>query len=148
MEKAKQVTPPEAAELMKQGWKYVDVRSVPEFEQGHPEGAVNVPVLHAQGGRMVPNPDFQVVVQQSFAKEEALLVGCKAGGRSAQAIALMEALGFLNLALVRGGFGGERDMYGRVSVPGWAEAGLPVSKQPAPGSSYAELAARKENKTG
>ena len=77
----KQVTVAEAAELMKQGWQYLDVRSIPEFEAGHPEGALNVPLLHAQGGRMVPNPDFQAVVPgQLRPRTSKLLVGCKMGG--------------------------------------------------------------------
>src|SRR5258708_4843729 len=59
----KRVLPAEAAGLLKEGWTYLDVRSVPEFEQGHPAGAVNVPLLDAQAGRMVPDPDFQRVLE-------------------------------------------------------------------------------------
>ena len=36
----------EARDKQREGYTYVDVRSIPEFEQGHPEGAVNVPLLH------------------------------------------------------------------------------------------------------
>ena len=135
---AKRVSPPEAAELLKQGWRYVDVRSIPEFEAGHPQGAANVPLLHRQGGRMAPNPDFQRVMQANFPKESQLVIGCQAGGRSAQAAALLEAAGYTNVVDMRGGYGGERDGMGRVSVPGWAEAGLPVENV-TPGQSYAEL---------
>ena len=39
----------EAHEKQGQGYTYVDVRSIPEFEQGHPAGAVNVPLLHRDG---------------------------------------------------------------------------------------------------
>ncbi|HEY3253455.1 MAG TPA: rhodanese-like domain-containing protein, partial [Polyangiaceae bacterium] len=42
----KPVTPEEAAELLSQGHVYVDVRSEPEFEAGHPAGALNVPLLN------------------------------------------------------------------------------------------------------
>ncbi len=91
---AKQVTVQEAAELMKQGYKYLDVRSVPEFEAGHPEGALNIPLLHSQGGRMASNPDFQAVAQGNLPKDEKLLVGCKMGGRSSQAAAILEASGY------------------------------------------------------
>jgi rhodanese-related sulfurtransferase len=135
---AKRVSPPEAAELLKQGWHYVDVRSIPEFDEGHPQGAANVPLLHMRGGRMAPNPDFQRVMQANFAKDSQLVIGCKSGGRSAQAAAILEAAGYTSVVDMRGGFGGERDAYGRVSVPGWAEAGLPVEKV-TPGQSYAEL---------
>jgi rhodanese-related sulfurtransferase len=141
---AKQVSPAEAAELISQGWKYLDVRSIPEFEQGHPEGAANVPLLHSQGGRMIPNPEFQQVVESNFGKDARLVVGCKMSGRSAQAVAVLEAAGYTNVTHMRGGFSGERDMYGRVSAPGWAESGLPVSNQAAAGASYAELAKNKK----
>jgi rhodanese-related sulfurtransferase len=136
---AKRVTPPEAAELLKQGWRYLDVRSIPEFEDGHPTGAANIPLLHLQAGRMVPNPDFQRVVEANFEKGAPLVIGCKSGGRSAQAAALLEAAGYTQVVDMRGGFGGERDGMGRTAVAGWAEAGLPVDKAATPGNSYADL---------
>lgn len=41
------VSPEEARGLMeREGYTYIDVRSIPEFEAGHPAGAVNVPLLH------------------------------------------------------------------------------------------------------
>jgi rhodanese-related sulfurtransferase len=140
---ARRVLPPEAAELLKQGWRYVDVRSIPEFDAGHPEGAANVPLLHMQGGRMAPNPDFQRVMLANFPKDAQLVIGCKAGPRSVQAAALLEASGYTSVVDMRGGFGGERDALGRVTVPGWVEAGLPVEKVAPPGQSYAELSAKK-----
>jgi rhodanese-related sulfurtransferase len=140
---AKQVSPSEAAELISKGWRYLDVRSIPEFEQGHPEGAANVPLLHSQAGRMTPNPEFQKVIETNFSRDEKLVVGCKMSGRSAQAVAVLEAAGYTNVAHMRGGFSGERDMFGRVSAPGWAESGLPVSTQAAVGASYSELAKKK-----
>jgi rhodanese-related sulfurtransferase len=138
----KRVSPPEAADLLKQGWRYVDVRSIPEFEDGHPQGAANVPLLHMQGGRMAPNPDFQRVMEANFPKDAQLVIGCKAGGRSAQAAALLEASGYQSVVDMRGGFHGERDPLGRVNTPGWLEAGLPVEKV-TPGQSYGELEKKK-----
>jgi len=135
---AKRVSPPEAAELLNQGWRYVDVRSIPEFDEGHPQGAANVPLLHMRGGRMAPNPDFQRVMAANYPKDSQLVIGCKSGGRSAQAAALLEAAGYTSVVDMRGGFGGERDSFGRVTTAGWAEAGLPVEKT-TPGGSYAEL---------
>ena len=140
---AKQVTVQEAAELMKQGYRYLDVRSVPEFEAGHPEGALNIPLLNAQGGRMVPNPDFQTVVQGNLARDEKLLVGCKMGGRSSQAAAILEAVGYSNVSNVRGGYSGERDMYGKVTAAGWSDSGLPTATTATPGATYSELQAKK-----
>ncbi len=52
----KRVTPPEAAALLAEGWIYLDVRSIPEFDLGHPTGAVNVPLLHHAGPCWSPTP--------------------------------------------------------------------------------------------
>src|SRR5262245_52242806 len=140
---AKRVSPAEAAKLLEQGWRYLDVRSIPEFEESHPQGALNVPLLHARQGRMIPNTDFQSVVEGNFNKDTKLVIGCRSGGRSAQAAALLEAAGYPEVVDMRGGMGGERDMFGRVSFGGWVDAGLPVAQQPAPGATYAELEKQK-----
>jgi rhodanese-related sulfurtransferase len=135
----KRILPPEAAVLVEQGWAYLDVRSIPEFEQGHPPGAANIPLLHFQGGRMAPNPDFQRVVEAAYPKDAKLVVGCKAGGRSLQAATLLEAAGYTSVVDMRGGFHGETDAFGRATVPGWAAAGLPVETTAAPDKTYAAL---------
>ena len=139
---AKRVLPPEAAELLKQGWRYVDVRSIPEFDGGHPQGAANVPLLHMQGGRMAPNPDFLRVMQANFPKDSQLVLGCKAGPRSVQAAALLEAAGYTSVVDMRGGFHGERDNFGRVACAGWSESGLPVEASAPPEKCYPELEKR------
>ena len=77
----KRVSPAEARDLIdKQGYVYVDVRSVPEFAAGHPQGAYNVPLMNMGPGGMSPNPDFMTVMA-TFPKDAKLVVGCKAGGR-------------------------------------------------------------------
>jgi rhodanese-related sulfurtransferase len=135
----KRIVPQEAAALVNEGWSYLDVRSIPEFDEGHPAGAANVPLLHLQNGRMAPNPDFQRVVEANFPKDAKIVVGCKAGGRSLQAATLMEARGYTNVVDMRGGFHGERDGFGRVSVPGWSEESLPVETTAAPDKTYEAL---------
>lgn len=139
---AKRVTPAEAAQLMNEGWTYIDVRSIPEFEEAHPAGAANVPLLHAQGGRLVPNPEFQAVITANYQRDAKLVVGCKAGGRSAQAVGLLTSLGYTNLIDVRGGFGGERDAMGRTVVAGWIEANLPAAKGAESSVPYTTLQAK------
>jgi rhodanese-related sulfurtransferase len=135
----KRVPPQEAAELLAQGWKYVDVRSVPEFEAGHPEGAYNVPIIHFVPGRgRMPNPDFQAVLEQKFGKDEKLVLGCASGPRSNRAAELMTAWGWQEVVDMAGGFEGERDMMtGRV-ILGWKASGLPVETA-APGRTWEEL---------
>ena len=137
------VTPEEAAKLLAEGYVYVDVRSIPEYEQGHPTGAKNVPFMHFDAGRMVLNPEFMQVMEKLFPKDSKLVIGCKSGGRSLQAATLLERIGYKNLVDMRGGFGGEVNPHtGQMGVPGWASAGLPVETTTV-GGSYSELKASK-----
>ena len=122
------VSPQEAAELLKQGWKHVDVRSEPEFERGHPEGAYNIPLLNFHPIRgMVPNRDFVRVIEALFPRETKLVVGCERGNRSMRAVQLLEAAGYNDVVDQRAGFGGAADPFGRVVEAGWRDAGLPVA---------------------
>ena len=58
-----------------QGWVYVDVRTVEEFDQGHVQGAYNIPVAFRGAGGMVPNEDFVRVVTQHFPRDTRLVFG-------------------------------------------------------------------------
>lgn len=136
-----QLEPPQAYEVLNSNPDalYVDVRTEAEFERGHPTGAVNVPVVFIKGpGEMVPNEEFLAVAEKSFPKNRKLVVGCMAGGRSQRACEILEQAGYTDLTNVRGGFGGARDASGAVIVPGWRDAGLPVSTETGD-SSYAAM---------
>lgn len=124
------VSPNEAHDLIQnEGYTYLDVRSVPEFTAGHPEGAVNVPLMNASpGGGMAPNPEFQQQVEARFPKDAKLVVGCLAGGRSARACDILSGAGYTSLVDQRAGWGGARDAAGRITEPGWEAAGLPTSQ--------------------
>ena len=137
----KPVTPEEAAELMSQGHVYVDVRSEPEFEAGHPGGALNVPLLDAGPVGLVPNPDFLAVMEKAFGKDEALVIGCKAGGRSKRAAELLAKAGFSRLSDQVAGFDAGKDAFGR-PVPGWGKTALPVGKGKPSGQAYADVKQR------
>ena len=78
------VSPTEAKELLEgdAGAVYIDVRSIPEYEGGHPVGAFNIPIMQRHAAGMVPNLDFVQVVQANFAADAKLLVGCQSGARS------------------------------------------------------------------
>lgn len=129
----RRITPQEAKTLMDEGYVYVDVRSIPEFEKGHPAGAYNVPLNHMGPSGMSPNPEFAAVMEKSFPKDAKLIIGCKMGGRSAQASQLLASLGYGHIVDQTGGFEGQP------GNPGWAPAGLPVSTQPAPDHTYEAL---------
>ncbi len=136
--------PAEAHKKLKQtpDAKYIDVRTEAEFAQGHPEGAVNIPVVFIKGpGQMELNPDFLPVVEEIFSKETTLIVGCLSGGRSARACEILEEAGYADLTNVLGGFGGQRDQSGTVLVVGWRDEGLPVSSDPGE-RSYKSLRAK------
>lgn len=141
----KEVSPQEAHDLMENDPEYIylDVRSVPEFDAGHPAKSINIPILHfTPGVGMSPNPDFVAVVEANIPKDAKLLVGCKTGGRSAQACTILGQLGYSNATNVRGGFVGAMDQFGRVVEPGWSALNLPVSTDLDDDSSYETLAAK------
>lgn len=140
----KEVTPQEAYDLMQadEDYIYLDVRSIPEFDAGHPVKAINIPLLHfTPGVGMSPNPDFVAVVEANIPKDAKLLIGCKTGGRSAQACSIMSQMGYSNTANVKGGYAGTLDQTGRIVEPGWSMLNLPVSTDLDEESSYQSLAA-------
>ena len=132
----RQTTPPEAYETLQRepGTVYLDVRTAEEFSAGHPAGAINVPVVFFGGGQSMPNPDFVAAVQRLVPPDTAVLVGCQAGGRSQRGAELLVAAGYRNVSNVRGGFGGARDDTGRLVIPGWRDAGLPIETGAGPKS--------------
>jgi len=140
-----EITPPQAHEVLSADPSavYIDVRTEREFANGHPQGAVNIPVAFPDPARgMMMNPEFVKVVENNFSKEQKLIVGCQAGPRSNAAAGLLQQAGYRDIANMIGGFGGMRDAMGNVMAPGWAALGLPVSQENGDGVSYRSLAAR------
>ena len=129
------VSPTEAKELLAgdAGAVYLDVRSIPEYESGHPADALNIPLLHRHAMGMVPNPDFVAVVQAHFAADAKLLVGCQSGARSMRACEALVGAGFADVANVTGGFGGSR------TERGWLDLGFPVEFGDSDDKGYAAL---------
>ena len=145
----KNVTVRDAAQKQTEGYTYIDVRSVQEFEDGHPAGAVNIPLIHqdSRTGQMIPNREFLQVVQANFSHDAKLLIGCQVGGRSMQAAQILAGSGYADVSNVVGGYGGARDQFtGAVRAEGWAQAGLPSESAAGPGQSYDELRAKAAGK--
>ena len=139
------IMPDEAARRMnEEGYVYIDVRSIPEFEQNHPDPAVNIPILHAdlRTGQMIPNPDFLHVVQANYATDVKLVLGCRSGQRSARAVEVLLQNGYETVVNMQCGFEGERNPFGQVVNPGWAEMGLPTCEEKSEGVCYDSLAAK------
>ena len=118
---------------------YLDVRSVPEFEAGHPTGAYNIPLLNMGPGGMKPNPDFLQITQATFATDTKIVVGCKAGGRSKRAAEAMIAAGYTQIVDQRAGFEASRDAFGQIQEQGWKNQNLPVSTEAIEGRDFASL---------
>ena len=138
----KRVSPAEARDLIdKDGYVYVDVRSLPEFDAGHPTGAYNVPLAHMGPDGMTANPDFMSVMAV-FPKDAKLVLGCQGGGRSARAAAMLESAGYTNVIDQRAGFQGGRNPATGQPEPGWRPAGLPVSTDAEPDHTYEALKAK------
>jgi len=130
-----QVTPEEAKRLLDRGGiLYLDVRTVPEFVNGHPPSALN-----PQTGRMEVNEKFLGVVTANISPDAQLLVGCKTGGRSATACDMLTKAGYKNLRNVIGGFAGVTDPAGQVVQEGWSTLGYPIERGDGEAKSYSSL---------
>jgi rhodanese-related sulfurtransferase len=123
----KHVTVQQARKEQASGATYIDVRSIPEFQQGHPEGAFNVPLLHADPAtrQMRPNPQFLDAIRANFPVDARLVIGCQMGGRSQTAAEILANAGYHDVANVLGGYGGAPHM----GHAGWVQAGLPVEQR-------------------
>lgn len=138
----RRVPPAEAHRLATEGgYKLVDVRSVPEFEAGHPAGAFNIPLMHRDPatGQMRPNPAFVAEFKAVFKPQEPLLLSCLSGGRSARAAQQLVEAGYTDVVDNKAGWGGEKDLSGRLVSKGWEAEGLPTEKGPGGDRSYAAL---------
>ena len=137
----KSVSPQETQALLEAGAVYVDVRSEPEFEAGHAPGSFNVPLLHAGGAGMVPNPEFLEVMQRCFGKNEQLVMGCRSGQRSLCAAEMLIQVGYTDVSNLFTGWEGTRDAFGRMT-PGWRAEGLPVELGKPDGLRYEDAKTR------
>jgi rhodanese-related sulfurtransferase len=142
MSEVTRISPKEANDKLAEGYTYVDVRTVEEFEAGHPTGAVNVPIMFSSGQGMVPNPDFARVMSVAFAKDAKIICGCKSGGRSLRAANILVGEGFTNVLEQRAGWDGARNAFGQVAEPGWSRVGLPTEQGNPSGRSWEDVKKR------
>ncbi len=138
------VTPTEAKKRLDEnrGYIYLDVRSVAEFEAGHAPGSINIPIAEPNPatGQMEPNADFLSVVEATFPRDTRLIVGCRSGGRSARACAVLLKAGYQNPMNMAGGFAGGPDPGGAGDIEGWSVLGFPVEKGDGGEGSYRSTA--------
>ena len=112
-----------------EGYLFIDVRSVPEYNEEHAAGAYNVPFLNKTEQGMVSNPEFSSVIQALVQdKSKGIVTSCQMGGRSIRAAQELANLGYTSVVDLRGGFAGEKDgATGQVIVEGWKGTGLATS---------------------
>lgn len=110
----KSVTVQVAFELVQAGHRYLDVRTLEEFNAGHVEDAINVPYMFKAGEGMVKNPNFIEEVLSHFTKDDKIIVGCQSGRRSLMATKDLIAVDFTGVTDVGGGYSA------------WVQSGLPV----------------------
>ena len=133
--------------VSEQGYAYLDVRAVPEFDTGHPPGAYNVPLLFPRaGGGMDENAQFVEDVCAVLPLDAKLVVACATGVRSLRASELLLAAGFRDLVEQRAGVDGVRDAFGRVREKGHRAEGLPLVTRTEPGRSHAEIRALRSSR--
>jgi rhodanese-related sulfurtransferase len=138
----RRVSPIEAARLMREaGYVYVDVRSIPEFEAGHPAGAYNIPIMHQTSAGMQPNAEFFRIIEAVFPKDAKLVLGCRSGHRSLRAAEMLIQAGYEDVVDQRAGTAGARDAFGQLQEAGWEAAGLEVGTEAHPGRGYDALRA-------
>jgi rhodanese-related sulfurtransferase len=141
----RRVSPQEAAALMREeGYAYVDVRSIPEFEAGHPAGAYNIPLMHSTPSGLRPNGDFISLILAVFPKDTKLVIGCKMGGRSLRAAQILIDAGYEHVVDQRAGFHGMRDAFGQIQEAGWQSVGLEVCVEARPDKTYEAISIRKD----
>lgn len=121
----------------------VDVRTPEEIDQTGMADGVDalIPLAIADKKKgMVFNPDFyngfvKLVQSRGLSADDPIVIICRSGNRSAQAVNMLTQLGFTRLYTVTDGYEGDRATSGpnageRV-INGWKNAGLPWHTQKA-----------------
>lgn len=73
------------------GGTLLDVRTPPEYQQGHIPGSINLPLQLLGNGQGLPQN-----------KETPLFVYCQSGARSGQAVRLLAQMGYTNVKNIGG----------------------------------------------
>jgi len=111
--------------------QYVDVRTSAEFCDGHPPGAVLVPLYEMVRDKRCLAPDFIDRIRELRAATPGhtmLVLACQTGARSRQAMQVLTACGIRGIVEFPGGWRGRADSWGRVTAQGWLGAALPAAE--------------------
>jgi rhodanese-related sulfurtransferase len=113
--------------------KILDCRTREEYlSLGHPTMAYSIPAhLRTRGGTLQDNPELEARARQRFKPEDVILVICRAGYRSAEAVNRLSKSGFRYVYNVFDGFEGDgnhdtvRSADGMRTASGWKNSGAP-----------------------
>lgn len=86
-----EVTVQQAEDLRKQGAAIVDVRETWEYEQGHIEGALHIPL-----GELTARAD-------EVPTDRPVVINCHHGGRSMRAVQFLRSQGHNHISNMQGG---------------------------------------------
>ena len=132
--------------------KVLDCRTPEEYAfVGHPAMAGNLPLMfvehkYSPGSKslaMKPNPDFVQQAKQRYKTTDTILITCRSGGRSAQAVNLLAEAGFKKAYTIIDGFEGDtlRDpqspFNGKRAKNGWKNSEIPWTYEIEPDLVYA-----------
>lgn len=131
----------QARDALEKDAVYIDVRTEEEFAEGHPDGAINVPIGTPNPHllRLEANPDFLEVVRAAVPEHTDIVIGCRSGPRAEMAANLLTQSGYPKVRWILGGFHGITDAFGNVVAPGWRDLGYPVSRETGEGIGYGSL---------
>ncbi|KAI5339978.1 PREDICTED: thiosulfate sulfurtransferase [Prunus dulcis] len=90
--------------LLSVGHRYLDVRTVEEFNKSHVENALNSPYMFITEEGRVKNPEFLTQISSILKKQDHLVVGCNSGGRSLKACVDLLNEGFQHVTNMEGGY--------------------------------------------
>ncbi|KAK9287328.1 hypothetical protein L1049_015743 [Liquidambar formosana] len=93
-----------AKDLLTSGHRYLDVRTIEEFNKSHVEDALNAPYMFITQEGRVKNPEFLAQVSSICEEKDHLVVGCNSGGRSLRACVDLLNAGFKHVTNMEGGY--------------------------------------------
>jgi rhodanese-related sulfurtransferase len=123
-----ELTPREAFDVLQQdpATVLVDVRSKAELDLvGKIPAAINIEWAFYPG--MVPNKEFATQLLTQVDKNLTVIFMCRTGGRSHNAAAVAQQLGYKACNMLEGFEGESNTLKQRTQINGWKHAGLPWS---------------------
>ena len=100
------ISPHQAQALITEDVFFIDVRSKPEYQQGHPQASINIPLYFLKANRSVKNDHFLTDVTKlaNIQSTSSIIFTCQSGSRSHQAANVLAKAGYRQVYNMQGGF--------------------------------------------